>query len=458
MSPSIPVLHRAAFFAAFCSSVAMSGEIHWTVLAREQARTSSLGGEGSRVSRVLETEFEGTAFGGSLDAGADLNGDGVNDLVVAGPFDRIPELQEGSFRSQLRGGSLAVYSGESFYRYFLANDSASEAVPFETVFGASVLGCPASPGQHARCILGRERRPDAVEFEACGAEVFDLISTSPRHRLCTEFDHDAGVGRSLAIVRDGARDARPLLALGAPDFETASAGTGAILFFDLESGALVRTLEAPPGEAGFGEALAASAVALGSPGGVLAATAYHAERREMSVSLFRGNGKLISRRAVPGLVGERPDDVQLACVGDLDDDHVPDWVLGLPTWSAPDTSSRGCVVLLPSRKGSQPRAVQCESADLRFGRAVIGVGDWNGDGTPDIAASIDVGDGGGERWISLLNGRTLEELERLALPASAESGGHSLAAWTVPVGTDGARVPRLAIGDPGRVWIVDAKR
>lgn len=72
--------------------------------------------------------------------------------------------------------------------------------------------------------------------------------------------------------------------------------------------------------------------------------------------------------------------------GDLDDDGKDDLIVGEPLWSAA-ADHEGRVQIFSGDDASVLLSIAGPYADTGLGRYVIGVGDWDGDGTPDIAAS-----------------------------------------------------------------------
>lgn len=72
--------------------------------------------------------------------------------------------------------------------------------------------------------------------------------------------------------------------------------------------------------------------------------------------------------------------------GDLDADGKDDLIVGEPLWSAA-SNHEGRIRVFSGDDASVLLTITGPYVDTGLGRYVTGIGDWNGDGTPDIAAS-----------------------------------------------------------------------
>lgn len=89
--------------------------------------------------------------------------------------------------------------------------------------------------------------------------------------------------------------------------------------------------------------------------------------------------------------------------GDIDDDGFDDLIVGEPLWGplGAETEYRGRVQVFSGADGSVLLTATGAYLETGLGRYVAGIGDWDGDGTPDIAASgwdiadLDADDPGG---------------------------------------------------------------
>ena len=181
----------------------------------------------------------------------------------------------------------------------------------------------------------------------------------------------------------------------------------------------------------------------------------------------------------------------VASVGDIDGDGILDLAVGAPaddTGGDSSDANRGSVsILFMARdgtvKGHQKIAAGTgqlqgspENGD-RFGTSVTGIGDLNGDGTPDIAVGADgYGIGpfrAGAVWILFLRADGTVLAERKLSRASGSFGGPIATGYWIGVAVstigdlDGDGVADLAVGQrrdgltvdsPGAVWLLFLNR
>ncbi len=80
----------------------------------------------------------------------------------------------------------------------------------------------------------------------------------------------------------------------------------------------------------------------------------------------------------------------VASAGDFDGDDFDDLLVGEPLWGSPGPAGvgfEGRVRVFSGADSTELFAVSGPFAETGLGRAVAGIGDWDGDGVPDIAAS-----------------------------------------------------------------------
>ena len=162
-----------------------------------------------------------------------------------------------------------------------------------------------------------------------------------------------------------------------------------------------------------------------------------------NTSVGMGQTLLFTLHGPPGQVG-REFGLALAGVGDVDGDGVPDLAVGAP--------EQGRVFLFSGATGQRLRTLNnpTPQAGARFGRALAGVGDVDGDGVPDLtvgAPGQDVEGRDTQGQVFLFSGATGQQLRTLnnPTPQAGARFGRELAG----VGdVDGDGVSDLAVGAP----------
>lgn len=201
------------------------------------------------------------------------------------------------------------------------------------------------------------------------------------------------VGTALAATGDLDGDGQPDLVVGAPEADGGAPGSGRVHVYSGKTGWIVRTLDGESSGDRFGHSVAS--------------------------------------------------------LGDLDGDGVDDLVVGAPGYDQFLLGDRGAVYVFSGGTGAQLWKFVGGSGGNRFGSAVAGAGDVDGDGTPDVAFSgpnVTVGGGGSNQgYVAVYSGATFTFLRQWSGTATNEELGHSLAAGSDVTG-DG--VPDLIAGAP----------
>lgn len=417
------------------------GSVDWHPLPTRPFESTPLVGDGSRTRCAPDPE---ALFGVALAANADFDGDGVCDLVVGSNRRWSAGTRDMHERVSVRSGATCVELASWRDEYGL----------FERLsvrFAESVLGLAARPGRPAGVLVGCWMDPDPDGFETSGVEWFERSEARRRREFRTSVGHWSGLGRAFGVVSDGERE---FLVLGAPHHDVANKNGGALLYFDLATSELVATVAAEQQEAEFGCVLAIADAWPGRAGGSVATASYDRVARTVAFSFFDARGRPVARRRFVAELSGMFFEPVLACVGDLDGDREPDFALGSSSQRPPATPAAGVVLITQSSTG-RVRGVFATDGQGFLGARVAGVGDWNADGTPDLAVTRQAPTRG---MVHVLDGRSLEELERFESPSEDSGFGCALAAWSVPSSKGERAVPHLAIADPGRVWIVTAPR
>ncbi|MCK6523819.1 FG-GAP-like repeat-containing protein [Myxococcota bacterium] len=303
----------ASEVAVFAGSAAPSGSVSWA-----DADVTISGGTGARL-------------GAALDAGGDIDGDGVDDLLVGAPGDDVAWL--------LLGGALGGVVTESDADVLLSGEASGDEAGAAVAligdmngdgYGELAVGAPSS----ARAAAGA----GAVYIVLGGASPSDSALSAAYARIGGVSADDA-FGSAVAALGDADGDGRADLAVGAPGRDAGATGAGALY--------VVRSSALPSGES-------------------------------RASSLVTVLGDTASASAGASLLG----------LGDLNGDGLSDLIIG-----GPDASSgSGAAWLVKSKSSAGAWPTRTSSADgeltgatsggLGWGLASIDLGD---DGVPDLA-------------------------------------------------------------------------
>lgn len=103
--------------------------------------------------------------------------------------------------------------------------------------------------------------------------------------------------------------------------------------------------------------------------------------------------------------------MQVAVVGDLNNDQLPEFALGLPNEMINGEVAAGRILLLDGSNGAILKTHEGSTAHQRLGTLLCGPGDLNGDGLPDLLTNgVDGAHFAGE-GVTLLSGADLLELQ-----------------------------------------------
>jgi len=335
-------------------------------------------GATGQVLRVLPGTATGDAFGVSLAAAGDRDGDGVDELLVGAPGHDPAGRQEAGavwLVSPATGSFLQVYEGLSAgdrlgVSVAAAGDLDGDGWP-EVLAGAWW----ASPGGQAEAGM-------AVLFRGADAAV---LHTFPGPAA------GAHLGAAVAAGPDLDGDGWPEALLGAPDAPTATlAEAGLVEVRSLATGAFLGSLAGAGVNTDFGFALAFAGdvdgdgredflvgAPLDDPGGVANAGA---------VRLYSGAGLALLQE----FAGESFMDqlgYAVAGPGDLNGDGIPDLAAGA-RFATPDPASlaaAGTAFLWSGASGREMARFPGLEAQDHQGTAVAAAGDVDGDGWPDLA-------------------------------------------------------------------------
>ena len=298
--------------------------------ATEPAAAEPTSGEPALL--TLASHTPGDRFGAALASLGDVDGDGVPDLAVGAPRADGPGPTDAAGLVQDAGRVLVVSGRDGRALLQLAGDSDHDT------FGWSLAGMGDVDGDGVPDLLVGSPAGDpssgsaAVYSGADGALLRSYVGVATGDRF----------GHALACAGDVDGDGVPDVLIGAPQADGAGANAGRASVFSGADGSLLFAFEGGP----FDQA---------------------------------------------GL--------SVAGVGDVDGDGRPDVLVGVP-FSDVGAFNGGSAYLLSGRDGSVLAAHHGEGAGDLLGHQVAGVGDVDGDGVPDlglVAPGSDVGglDSGG---------------------------------------------------------------
>jgi len=351
------------------------------VAGRDAGRVLVASGASGKQILVLEGDAAGDWFGYAVAAASDLDGDDFDDLLVGAP------------RADGAGGTdcgrLHVISGRTAAELFtvdgeLPGDGFGSAVALtgdvdgDTVADL-VVGAPfADPaaGPDAGRVYVLSGADGSVVRTLDGQATDDRFGTA----VCAAHDVDG----------DGVRD----VVAGAPGHDTAGANAGRVTVHSGADGTLVHLLDgAAPGD-GFGAAVRAlrdldgdqrAELAVGAP---LADGAAGTDAG--SVAVFHGADASLRFR-LEGTASSAWFGSAIASAGDVDGDAVPDLAAGAPRFEGARGRASGRVAIHSGADGREIRSLAGDSPFERFGSAVAGVGDLDGDGRGDLLAGAPFG-------------------------------------------------------------------
>lgn len=133
--------------------------------------------------------------------------------------------------------------------------------------------------------------------------------------------------------------------------------------------------------------------------------------------------------------------------GDVNQDGVPDYLVGTPGRSVASLASVGHVTIVSGSNGATLLGVLGNVANRRLGTAIAALGDVNGDGVPDFASSSphDSSNGANAGWVGCYSGQTGALLWQVAGSNPGSWFGQSVVGMP---DLDGDGVMDVAVGSP----------
>ncbi|MFG0315634.1 MAG: integrin alpha, partial [Planctomycetota bacterium JB042] len=259
-------------------------------------------------------------------------------------------------------------------------------------------------------------------------------------------------GFAVAAAGDVDQDGHDDLAVGAPNDSIGfSFLSGRVYVIAGKTGKQLHTIDGTATAEQLGWSLTAvgdldqdglAELAIGAPGA--AGTVANAG----AVRVHRGaNGAAWSK--VLGSVAGGRFGSSVALAGDVDQDGGPDLVIGAP-FASGGAGTTG-MAFVHGATGAGILKVSGAAVDDRFGAAVAGIGDVNGDGVPDLAAGAPGSDAAAldAGAVLLFDGKDGSTILSVPGASAGDAFGQALAA-AGDVNADG--IPDLLAGAPGGAW------
>jgi hypothetical protein len=338
--------------------------------AFQQGRVQVFSGVDGDVIRTYTGGFFGTRFGASVDGAGHVDADAYADLVIGVPEDECdcPFTGHGLVISGATGTVLHDFeppTGESWTGWSVAGVGDMNDDGFDDV----LIGVPSWPfwttgTGRAWLLSGRD-----------GSDIHVFEGDAPRDFF------GADVGRAGDVDGDGVND----LIIGASQEVFPGTGAGYARVFSGTDFSELLTLHGSTPDEAFGAAVAGLGDVEGDGFGDLlvgAAGPWYDPSLAGRVTVFSG----FDGDEIDSLVGDAPGDRlgrSLDALGDVDNDGVGDFIVGVPGASSV-ASNAGRALVISGLTRSVLSSFDGASAGDSFGYAVAGGGsDIDGDGMPD---------------------------------------------------------------------------
>jgi len=334
-----------------------------------------------QVGGEIETRFtfEGQTaqarFGKNVDAGADIDGDGVGDILVSADLDDPS--------GQIDAGSVFVYSGADGSELLRIDGPAAGAA-----FGTSACFLSDVDGDLVPDILVGAPGVDGVQFQKIGAAVVHSGADGSQIHVVTGIQEEQFMGTAVAALGDIDGDLVDDFAVGSEWFDTVtSSNAGRVEVF---SGADASSLLVIDGTQGFG--LFGCAVdAMPDIDGDTVPDLLIGQRGLTPLGTFRAGGASVRSGATGAVIyavtGSDFNDQMGSDVSQLQDytgDGVPEFAVAGHNARANSFVAAGKIRVFDGATGSFVFPIQGLVPQGWFGYSVADAGDVDGDGRGDI--------------------------------------------------------------------------
>ncbi len=389
----------------------------------------------------------GDSAGWAVSDGGDLDGNGISDILVGAPWANVGVTANAGRAyvvSGLTGAVLRTLSGSganSHFGWSVLGGSVTSSLGFP--FGLLCVGSPDSDGAGVD-----EGRVDA--FLPSGALSWSLAGPMANAHFGASLSH-AGSGSDWNMSTQTWEQKNPEIAIGAPGAFVPGpyVDGGSVRVVDANSGATLRTWYGSAANSNFGQSIAYArtvtttfpaptnynVLAVGAPGGGTTWTLGHVVLGPgtSTVTTILGKKSGVGYGAAVSAIGDvngdgradfaigAPDDdgsasdgglvrirsgssaslllskggnqsgadygASLSPAGDVDNDGVPDLIVGAPRHGTLSIIIEGAAFVISGSSGSTLRSYFGASSLDRFGEAVAGGADVNADGRSDYAVA-----------------------------------------------------------------------
>jgi len=246
-----------------------------------------------------------------------------------------------------------------------------------------------------------------------------------------------GLPTGLAVIPDFDGDGRPDLVLGSPDYSPnwSMFSRGRIRFQSSATGLSGGEITGSQNYAKFG----AHVIQLGDVNGDGVPDFAFSQDSPVRLHIFSGASRTHLRSdSFPSVLS------CVAATSDLDQDGVPDYVVGMRSYIANGTAR---VMFVSGATGAVRLEITAPTGHSSLGAAVAEVDDLDGDGVPDFALGLPTVGQGGLNWVgqvNLVSGAT-GSLIRALIPLTPQSYYQYGSALAVPGDINGDGVRDLVI-------------
>ncbi len=392
------------------------------------------GADGSLIFTIMGTAM-GEQLGFSAAAAGDFDGDGTPDIALGAPFAAVAGADSGAIRfySGVDGSLLLAIDGaEAGAQLGIATSGGAD-------FNGDGLG---------DVLVGAYLEDDGAAVDAGRARVYTFLDPA----ILSRFEGlQAGdqLGESVDAVGDVNGDGIPDLVVGARLSDVAGTSSGAAYVISGADGSQIHAVQGAAALTEFGTSVTGLGdwdgdsvpdFAIGAPREDLTAT------DEGAVHVFSG----ATGMEIATFNGEANQDqfgFSVSDAGDVNGDGISDLVVGAPRHDVMGTTDAGRVYIFSGADNSQLATADGTEVSGQLGWSVAGVGDVNGDGTPDVVAGARLEDGNGVNSgkIYVFSGVDLSVIVSQNGPSGSAQFGYSVAGAG---DVDGDGSPDIVAGAP----------